>query len=381
LSVRLRVICICLFQILFTLNQDPFPSPYPFPFPTPLKIPLRVDSEKLSALRKISKSLRSLGFAGERNFEENTPATKSTETGRNRYLKRCRINGGGGEVRVVSKGSAVWKTVGVGSGDVASLLNCSASADETVLDLWASVVRRRDKKELPRVKKVTLDQGSQEWLRWRNLGLGGSEVGCVLGANPYRDSKADRIWERKVGDRPEISDNPAMARGRKLEPEARSLYESLYGWTAEPVCVIHDDHDHLRCSLDGLRQDDKVVLEIKCSGEKNHRKYLAVSRIDDPLERQRAFWYEVPYYRAQVLYQLLITGADVAHFVGFNPDFSGGDRLAVFELYPEPQEMQRLLERTNQFWNFVLERTPPPPEWLIRCDRCPEVDDLRVPAT
>lgn len=275
-------------------------------------------------------------------------------------------------MRRVKSGSAVWRQAGVGSTDIAAVMNCAAKSDETVLMCWASIVQKRDLKEINRMRKERLAQGSKDWLDWRGKGMGGSEVACVVGANPYRDSKADRVWERKTGQRAEVSDNPAMAHGRKNEPDARRIYEQVCGWTAEDVCVIHDEMDFVRCSLDGLRNDDKVVLEIKCPGEKNHQKYLDIAQIDDAFERQSAYAQVFPYYRYQVLYQLAITGADMAHFVSYRPDWhDASERFVMMTLYPEPDEQAHLLERVREFWGFVERREPPPTNWLEPCWRMP----------
>lgn len=288
-------------------------------------------------------------------------------------------------MRLVKPGSTVWNRPGVGSGDIAALFNCAPDRHFRPLALWARIVQCNDLTENPNLKKVReLDQGSQQWLRWRKDGLGGSEVGCVMGANPYKGSQAPDVWGRKLPEDhpdfvPEVGDNFAMARGRKLEPDARALYESLYGWKVEPLCVVDDHEDCIRCSLDGWNEERRISVEIKCSGAKNHRKYLDIGNITDPFERQTAFACDFAGYRLQVLYQMMITEARLSHFVAFSPDFKGADRLAVFELYPEPQEMQRLRTRVLEFWDFVTSRSPPPPEWLVRCDNLPSMSDLQVP--
>lgn len=267
---------------------------------------------------------------------------------------------------------------------MASVVNCAADG-RTVLEKWAEIVSKRELREMPKVKKVTLDQGSPDWLKWRKQGLGGSEVGCVVGANPYKGSQATDIWARKLPDghpdaQPEISDNVYMRKGREREPLARERYEQLYGWKVDPICAVHDDADYVRASLDGWREDGRVNIEVKCSAAKNHLKYVAISRIEDPFERQTAFAHEFPSYRYQQLYQLLITGAEVSHFVAFNPEIRDpADQFAVFDFYPEPAEMQRLLDRVHEFWRFVVERQPPPPEWTAPCWQLPDPTDLKVP--
>jgi putative phage-type endonuclease len=279
-------------------------------------------------------------------------------------------------IKVSSKDQR-WLRPGVGSTEIASLLGCGAIEEQSALVAWAKVVQKIELTEIKQVQKQVLQQGSKEWHNWRKLGVGGSEVACVVGANPYRDSQADRVWARKLPEdhpyaKPETADNDAMARGRKFEPDARKLYESLFGWTVKDVCVLHDDYPHVRCSLDGLSTDDKLVAEIKCPGDKNHEKYITISRIQDNFERQTAFAKTFPYYRYQVLYQLLITGAEVCHFVSYSPEWrTQNDRFVLITLYPEPDEQVRLLERVNLFWQFVESRTPPPKEWLEPCWNLP----------
>jgi putative phage-type endonuclease len=267
-----------------------------------------------------------------------------------------------------------WLKPGVGSTDIAALVGCGAVQDQAALVTWAKIVQKTELAEIKKMKKQTLVQGSDIWRQWRKDGIGGSEVACVVGANPYSDSKADKIWARKLPEdhpnsKPEVSDNDAMAKGRKYEPEARRIYETLFDWNARDVCVLHDDYSFIRCSLDGLRDDDDLVLEIKCPWtDKNHTKYLEISRIEDNFERQTAFATMFNYYRMQVLYQLLITNARVCHFVSYFPNWKNEkDRFALITLYPEPYMQDFLLRRAIEFWKFVETRTPPPKEWLEPC--------------
>lgn len=287
---------------------------------------------------------------------------------------------GGGFLRRVTSTDERWLRPGVGSTDAAALVGCAADRDDNALTLWARI---RSKMETTALKKVKLAQGSGQWLDWRKAGVGGSEVACVVGANPYSGSKALDVWARKLPAdhpkaKPEVSDNPNMAWGRKYEPDARRIYQELFGWTAEDVCVLHDDHECVRCSLDGLRPDNKVVLEIKCPGEKNHEKYIAISRIEDHFERQTEYAKVFPYYRYQIAYQLEITQADYCHFVSYRPTWpEPSERFVQMTLYPEPEEQKRLLERVLEFWIYVETRTAPPAEWLVPCHRLPE--SLKIP--
>lgn len=287
-------------------------------------------------------------------------------------------------MRKVLPTNPAWLRAGVGSGDAASLVGAAVDANDNPLTLWAYIVSMTELKEIrKRMKKVRHQQGSTNWLDWRKLGVGGSEVACVVGANPYKGSKATDVWARKLpADHPdaqgEVADNSFMAHGRKYEPDARRIYESLMGWTAEDVCVLHPEHDFIRCSLDGLRPDDKVVWEAKCPGEKNHAKYIGISRILDPFERQTAFASTFSSYRYQALYQLAITNANVCHFCSYRPDWPvESDRFVLIPLYQEPDEQHFLIERVVEFWKFVTDRTAPPANWLEPCWRMPTAIEVR----
>jgi hypothetical protein len=141
------------------------------------------------------------------------------------------------------------------------------------------------------------------------------------------------------------------------------MYEGLYGWKVPPMNVLHDDYDFVRASLDGIREDDKLIVEIKACQQTNHEKFLKMQAVNDPMERQQLLAFYFNYYRMQILYQLLITGANVAHFVGFNEDYKDHKKLAVVEVYPEPGVQDILLRRVKEFWKCVEDRVPPTVEW------------------
>jgi putative phage-type endonuclease len=281
----------------------------------------------------------------------------------------------GCKLRVVGSTSQTWWSGGVGSTDVAALVGCAATSRDHCLAVWSQKVYARERT----MRKQLLEQGTSVWLDWRKHGVGGSEVSSVVGANPYKSVTTllnDKIADLD-GTAGEPYENEAMAWGKKYEPQARELYERLYEVSVPPVCVLHDEKDFMRCSLDGLRSDDQVVVEIKCCQERNHKKLLAIQEIEDPLERQTAFAKALNYYRYQVLYQLALTGASVCHFVAYNANFQDHKKLAVFELYPEPAEQEKLLDRVTQFWELVESREPPPIEFCLPCHEPPR--ELKLP--
>lgn len=290
-------------------------------------------------------------------------------------------NSTGVGVRITNQAEWIWRQGGVAATDAAALVNCSAQSDQTVFVLLAQKVQMRElpaireelKREAAVRKQQNLAQDTPEWHAQRLTGIGATEAVGLVGA-AWSDSKnkcnaIKQTYLEKTG-QVEVKkyENPNMARGKALEPVARRKYESLVDWSVEPLCVLHDSFDFVRASLDGLRADDGLVVEIKCPGLPNHRKFRSIAEIEDPLERQHQFSCDFNYYRAQCLWQLMITGSPRVHFVSYNEEEVGFEnQLVMLELYPEPDMQELLLQRAVEFWGFVESRTFPPTEWLRPC--------------
>jgi putative phage-type endonuclease len=192
---------------------------------------------------------------------------------------------------------------------------------------------------------ASLEQGSTAWLDWRRKGVGASEVNVLFGLG-YRKKPVD-LFKSKLGQVKDDGDNVHTRRGKATEPIARLAYERLYGWAMTPLCVIHDAHDHVRASLDGIRKDGKLIVEIKAPMTPRHLKTRDEGVPD--------------YYVPQVQYQMLITGAPLCHFVSYttDPAVPERDRMLVVPVHADRAYQQDLLDRVNRFWKCVVTNTPP----------------------
>lgn len=196
------------------------------------------------------------------------------------------------------------------------------------------------------MKIVTLDQGTAEWLEWRATGIGASETAACLGLNPYQS--ATDVWEKKLGRGRADAGNVHTRRGQALEPEARGLYNGLYGAAMEPVCIIHDTLDWLKASLDGIDFQKKRIIEIKCPSFKNHALHLG-GDIEE-------------YYTCQIQHQLLLTGFDRCDFISYNPkDFDRSEAFVVIPVKADKDFQHEMLEGLKRFWHCV--QTGEQPTW------------------
>src|SRR5262249_34834028 len=133
----------------------------------------------------------------------------------------------------------------------------------------------------------------------------------------------------------------AARRGCELERSARRAYERRTGIQMEPLCLVHDEREWMRASLDGLSFDGSTLLEIKCPLSLRDRTAAAEGRVPSQ-------------YYAQLQHQLAVSGAELAHYWSFH----GSDGILV-EVRPNGEYARRLVEAEAAFWQLVTENRWP----------------------
>lgn len=180
-------------------------------------------------------------------------------------------------------------------------------------------------------------QGTHEWLEWRRKGVGGSEVGVLMGESDF--STPLEIFRIKRGLATEKVTNFAMERGIETEPKIRALYELWAGIDVPSACVEHAEHSYLRMSLDGWAKGNRIA-EFKYPGAEKHE--MAKNGIVPPC------------YVAQIQYGLAITGEKVCDYVSYN-----GEEIAVVSVLPDPVYQERMLATVKAFWENVINDVAP----------------------
>jgi putative phage-type endonuclease len=135
--------------------------------------------------------------------------------------------------------------------------------------------------------------GSPEWHSERTNGIGGSEVGTILGLNPYESAYA--LWAKRTGRIPsEVKENWAIRFGKAFESPILGLWaEDHPEWAVYTTGTYeHVDTPYLHANPDALaynpQTDEWMVIEVKTA---------------------RNTWDEVPPgYIAQVLHYMHVLG-------------------------------------------------------------------------
>jgi putative phage-type endonuclease len=96
----------------------------------------------------------------------------------------------------------------------------------------------------------------EEWLQHRRNYIGGSEISCVVGLNPYKNNY--ELWEEKVGIRePEdISNKDFVRYGTEAEEHLRALFALDFPQYQvdyiENNSVLNSRYPWAAASLDGM---------------------------------------------------------------------------------------------------------------------------------
>ena len=188
-----------------------------------------------------------------------------------------------------------------------------------------------------------MDAAREQFVNGRRRGIGGSDVGPILGLSPWKT--AYQVWLEKTQPLGIDEPTPQMKYGILMEPIIRQWYADE---TGRKVTVLkdmlhHPQYPFIIANLDGIA-DGQRVLEIKTA-----------QYADDWGEQGTD---EIPiYYNTQIQQYMMVTGFDVADVA-----VSFGGRMPVIYEVPADKDLHTiLLEKMVEFWALVQSNTPPEP--------------------
>lgn len=184
----------------------------------------------------------------------------------------------------------------------------------------------------------TFENGSPEWHEARADGIGGSEVGTILGLNPWESPFY--LWASKTDNiPPKVLDSFAVKLGNYLEPVILDtiLPDQHPDWEIYRTGTYqHPTIPYLHANPDALAKVDGewVVVEVKTS---------------------RNYWSEVPpAYRAQVMHYMNILGIKRGVVIGL----VGMDWVEHWIEFDE-FEAQVIEQKCAEFWKLVVDNEQP----------------------
>lgn len=180
----------------------------------------------------------------------------------------------------------------------------------------------------------------EKWLKERRKGIGGTDIGAILGINPYQTPLS--VYLSKVEGK-EIEENEYLRAGRLLEEPIAQMFQEETGYTIfkpKKAIYISEEEPIFRASIDRLYKTfDNVHNILDC---KNTR--LDIDEV-------------VPYHFVQVQWYLGIYGGEA----GTVAYLCGGYKLKYFEFSRDDNLISMLQDQAREFWNkYILTKTPPP---------------------
>jgi hypothetical protein len=147
--------------------------------------------------------------------------------------------------------------------------------------------------------------------------------------------------ERLLGTKEESYQSAAMTRGIELESEARAAYEFIADREVEEVGLCYKNAEkQLSCSPDGLMQEGKRGLEIKCPSLAVHTEYLHKGKLPSK-------------YFQQVHGSLYVTGYNSWDFMSYYP----GLPPLIVEVKPDDKFMKSLEKELDSFCFELIDIT------------------------
>jgi putative phage-type endonuclease len=193
----------------------------------------------------------------------------------------------------------------------------------------------------------------QGWLQEREKGIGSSEVGTILGVNPWQTPY--QLWRIKKGLDPRVEENAAMRAGHILESAVATYFEQETGHQVIKASegdwlAVDTTRDFLRVSPDrtywlddGRSKNNKGILECKTT-------QMDISEDDVPKH-----WF------CQLMYQLGVMG----YSQGTLAWLTRGQKFGYRNINFDADFYAYMVEQIERFWTDCIHGNQEPPVTTI----------------
>ena len=185
----------------------------------------------------------------------------------------------------------------------------------------------------------------EDWLEARRLGIGGSDIGALLGLSTFTSEL--EVYYSKVELTPEDEPNEAMSIGRDIEDWV------LERWMRREQCWVNSELVTIQSNVFPflIHSPDALLLD---------EALRVIGGVEVKNIRSDQAWDPLPeFYMAQVQHGLLCSGLDRWIVIAL----VGGQKLITREIEPDRELQGRIALAAERFWHtHVLPGVPPDPD-------------------
>jgi putative phage-type endonuclease len=190
----------------------------------------------------------------------------------------------------------------------------------------------------------TSNLSRDEWLRYRNQGIGGSDVATICGLNKYK-SKVE-LWMEKTGQIVSKEAGEAAYWGNVMEPIVRTEFTLRTNLNVRLVHSIlkHPIHTFMLANLDGVIDD---TLGGECIFEAKTASIYKLNEWEDSIPEG---------YMLQIQHYMAVTGYKKT----FIAVLIGGNQFKYKTIERDDELIEMIIKLESDFWNYVTSNIPPP---------------------
>jgi len=185
--------------------------------------------------------------------------------------------------------------------------------------------------------QISLEQDTPEWHQFRAQHIGASDAPVIMGDSKYKSRQA--LWREKMGLGKDAVSS-FMQWGKDMEEKARQDFIDEM-WIDVVAAVFKIDGTIFSASLDGISQDRKTAVEIKCPGDATHAIALAG---DVP-----------PQYVAQLQHQMFVCELPFIYYMSWTTH-----SYKILKVERDEKYIEVLTQKELEFWEYVKNFECPP---------------------
>jgi len=192
----------------------------------------------------------------------------------------------------------------------------------------------------------------EEWLKYRNRGIGGSDAAVVCGMNKYKSPI--QLWMEKTGQQPSEEAGESAYWGTRLESLVREEFALRTGIKVITVNKILQSKDYpfMLANLDGVCRcptHGKCIFEAKTANAFKSGEWEG-----NAVPRE---------YILQIQHYLCVTGYNGAYVAVL----IGGNSFQWKFVKRDEELISMLIKYERSFWMHVEDDVPPPPDGSDAC--------------